>query len=162
MGLPLLIALVGEKAAVPAILAMLTDMVLIQTPTMALLEVARNRDGHPLATAGKVLKGFAANPLVLAVAVAAAVAATEIPVPVTVDAFTRILGQAAGPCALFAIGAKLAGQPVGRPVQRGRADDRGQAAPPSRRRLGQHGVAVRHGCGTRDDRRAAGGPADRR
>lgn len=112
MGLPLLIALVGEKAAVPAILAMLTDMVLIQTPTMALLEIARNRDGHPLATAGKVLRGFASNPLVLAVAVAAAVAALQVHVPVPVDAFTKILGQAAGPCALFAIGAKLAGQPV--------------------------------------------------
>ena len=110
MGLPLLIALVGEKATVPAILAMLTDMVLMQTPTMALLEVARNREGHPLATAGKVLRGFATNPLVLAVAVSVAVAATEIPVPAAVDAFTRILGQAAGPCALFAIGAKLAGR----------------------------------------------------
>ena len=112
MGLPLMIALVGEKAAVPAILAMLTDMVLVQTPTMALLEIARNREGHPLATASKVLRGFASNPLVLALAVAATVAALQVPVPEPVDAFTRILGQAAGPCALFAIGAKLASQPV--------------------------------------------------
>ena len=112
MGLPLMIALVGEKAAVPAILAMLTDMVLVQTPTMALLEIARNRHGHPLATAGKVLRGFASNPLVLALAVAATVAGLAGSGPGTGRCLHRILGQAAGPCALFAIGAKLAGQPV--------------------------------------------------
>lgn len=112
MGLPMLIALFGEKAAVPAVLAMLTDMVLVQTPTMALLEVARNRHGHPVAVAWKVIKGFAANPLVLAVAAGGAVAALRIELPVPVESFTGLLGRAAGPCALFAIGAKLAGQPV--------------------------------------------------
>ena len=63
MGLPLLIALYGEAATVPAVLAMLTDMVLVQTPTMALLEVAKSRGGgDPAAVAGKVLKGFLTNP----------------------------------------------------------------------------------------------------
>jgi len=112
MGLPLLIALFGERATVPAVLAMLTDMVLVQTPTMALLEVARSRHGHPLAVVWKVLKGFASNPLVLAVAAGGAVAALRIELPAPVDSFTELLGRAAGPCALFAIGAKLAGQPV--------------------------------------------------
>lgn len=112
MGLPMLIALFGEQATVPAVLAMLTDMVLVQTPTMALLEVARNRDGHPLSTAWKVIKGFAANPLVLAVVAGGAVAAFRLELPAPVNAFTELLGRAAGPCALFAIGAKLAGQPV--------------------------------------------------
>lgn len=112
MGLPLLIALFGDQATVPAVLAMLTDMVLVQTPTMALLEVARSRDGHPLAVAWKVIKGFAANPLVLAVAAGGVVAALKVTLPVPVDSFTEILGRSAGPCALFAIGAKLAGQPV--------------------------------------------------
>lgn len=112
MGLPLMIALFGDAATIPAVLAMLTDMVLVQTPTMALLEVAQNRDGKPGAVAGKVLKGFAANPLVLAVAAGAVVAAARLPLPAPVNAFTEILGRAAGPCALFAIGAKLAGQPV--------------------------------------------------
>lgn len=112
MGLPLLIALVGEQAAVPAVLAMVTDMILIQTPTMALLEIARNRGGHPVATMWKVLKGFATNPLVLAIIAGVTTAGASIPLPAPVNAFTEILGQAAGPCALFAIGAKLAGQPV--------------------------------------------------
>lgn len=112
MGLPLLIALFGDQATVPAVLAMLTDMILVQTPTMALLEVARNRDGHPAATAWKVLKGFASNPLVLAVVAGGLVAALKVPLPVPVNSFTEILGRSAGPCALFAIGAKLAGQPV--------------------------------------------------
>lgn len=112
MGLPMLIALFGEQAAVPAVLAMLTDMVLVQTPTMALLEVARNREGRPLAVAWKVIKGFAANPMVLAVTAGGAVTALRIELPVPVDSFTELLGRAAGPCALFAIGAKLAGQPV--------------------------------------------------
>jgi len=112
MGLPMLIALFGDKAAVPAVLAMLTDMVLVQTPTMALLEVARNRHGHPVAVAWKVIKGFVANPLVLAVTAGGAVAAFRVDLPAPVNAFTELLGRSAGPCALFAIGAKLAGQPV--------------------------------------------------
>jgi malonate transporter and related proteins len=134
MGLPLLIALAGEKAAVPAILAMLTDMVLVQTPTMALLELARNRKGQPLATAARVLRGFVRNPLVLAVAVAATVAGLAIPVPDAVTSFTGLLGQAAGPCALFAIGAKLAGQPV--------ADRFGEVAFMSLGKLIAHPIAV--------------------
>ena len=112
MGLPLTIALFGDAATVPAVLAMLTDMILVQTPTMALLEVAQNRGGNPAAVAGKVLKGVATNPLVLAVMAGALVAAAKLPLPVPVNSFTEILGRAAGPCALFAIGAKLAGQPV--------------------------------------------------
>ncbi len=112
MGLPLMIALFGDAATVPAVLAMLTDMVLVQTPTMALLEVAQSRGGHPAAVAGKVLRGFAANPLVLAVVAGGLVAAAKLPLPAPINAFTEILGRAAGPCALFAIGAKLAGQPV--------------------------------------------------
>ena len=40
MGLPLTIALFGDVATIPAVLAMLTDMVLVQTPTMALLELS--------------------------------------------------------------------------------------------------------------------------
>lgn len=134
MGLPLLIALAGEKAAIPAILAMLTDMVLVQTPTMALLELARNRKGAPLATAGRVLRGFLLNPLVLAVAVATTVAGFAIPVPSAVSSFTQLLGQAAGPCALFAIGAKLAGQPV--------ADRFGEVAMMTMGKLAAHPVAV--------------------
>lgn len=112
MGIPLLIALIGEKAAVPAVLAMLTNQILLQTPTIALLEYARNRQGHPLITAGKVLKGFILNPLVLSAALAAAVAWSGVTVPSAVDSFTGFLGRAAGPCALFSIGAKLAGRPV--------------------------------------------------
>lgn len=112
MGLPLLIALFGDQATVPAVLAMLTDMVLVQTPTMALLEVARSRHGHPAAVAWKVIKGFATNPLVLAVAAGGVVTAFHLSLPVPVDSFTELLGRSAGPCALFAIGAKLAGQPV--------------------------------------------------
>jgi predicted permease len=112
MGLPMLIALFGEPATVPAVLAMLTDMVLVQTPTMALLEVARNREGHPITVTWKVIKGFATNPLVLAVAAGGVVAAFRLELPAPVNAFTDLLGRAAGPCALFAIGAKLAGQPV--------------------------------------------------
>jgi len=113
MGLPLLIALYGEAATVPAVLAMLTDMVLVQTPTMALLEVAKSRGGgDPAAVAGKVLKGFLTNPLVLSVVAGGLVAALALPLPAPVGYFTEILGRAAGPAALFGIGAKLAGQPV--------------------------------------------------
>jgi malonate transporter and related proteins len=71
---------------------------------------------------------------VLAVAVAATVAGLAIPVPDAVTSFTGLLGQAAGPCALFAIGAKLAGQPV--------ADRFGEVAFMSLGKLIAHPIAV--------------------
>ena len=86
--------------------------VLVQVPTMALLEVSKARGGAPLAAAAKVLKGFVRIPVVLAVAVGAAVAGLGLPVPDALAFFTELLGRTAGPVALFAIGASLAGRRV--------------------------------------------------
>lgn len=112
MGMPLMLALYGEGAAALAVLAMLIDLVLVQVPTMALLEVSKARGGAPLAAAAKVLKGFTRIPVVLAVAAGAVVAGLGLPVPDALAFFTELLGRTAGPVALFAIGASLAGRRV--------------------------------------------------
>jgi malonate transporter len=52
------------------------------------------------------------NPLMIAIFAGALVSATGRGLPTPVANFTDLLGGAAGPCALFALGATLAGQQI--------------------------------------------------
>ena len=53
---------------------------------------------------------LARNPLIVAIFAGAFFSATGLGLPTPVENFTDLLGGAAGPCALFALGATLAGQ----------------------------------------------------
>ncbi len=110
MGIPLMFSLYGEAGAAFAVLAMLTDTLLVQVPTLALLEVAKARGGRPVDAVLGVLKGFVRIPVVTGVALAAAVAASGTAPPAALAFFADMLGRTAGPVALFAIGASLAGR----------------------------------------------------
>ena len=52
------------------------------------------------------------NPIIVAIFAGALFSATGLGLPTPIEAFTDLLGGAAGPCALFALGATLAGFPV--------------------------------------------------
>lgn len=112
MGIPLMFSLYGETGAALAVLAMLCDTLLIQVPTLAFLELAKAKGGNPAKAALGVLKGFAKIPVVTGVALAVAVVALGLRVPAAVTFFTDLLGRTAGPVALFAIGASLAGRRI--------------------------------------------------
>ena len=110
VGVPLIVALLGEEAMAPIVLAMLVDMFLIQAPSMALLEVDRHRGTPPGTLAWKVLRGFVVNPFVVSIAAGTAFSAAGLGLPGAIDSLIRLLGLAAGPAALFALGAALAGR----------------------------------------------------
>ena len=109
LGVPLAIELGGGIAA-PMILAVMADIFVIIALSIALLELDR-RDAGAGAGAGSVIvtvvSGLARSPLVLSIAAGLAWSLAGPPLPGVADTFTRILGGAAGPCALFAIGASL-------------------------------------------------------
>jgi predicted permease len=116
LGMPLVIEL-GRDYVPSMILAMICDIFLVITLAIALLELDRRR--HTAGGArglGPVLRtvslGLVRSPLVMAIALGLGWALAAPAMPSVLDNFTRILGAAAGPCALFAIGASLGDRPI--------------------------------------------------
>lgn len=108
MGVPLLVALLGPKAAGPAIVTILVDMVMTTSLCIALSRL----DGHDAASAGRAvknaLKGVAANPMPWSILLGALVSALQMELPKPVQQTVGLLADAASPVALFTIGAVLA------------------------------------------------------
>jgi len=94
MGLPMIVALVGERAAGPVILATATDLVVVSSIGLGLVG-----GGSP--------RRLLANPFLNAMLLGGVFSAFDWTLPSPVNEFVRLLGTAAGPCALFAIGLSL-------------------------------------------------------
>jgi malonate transporter len=114
LGLPL-IALLGDDSRLPAmVMAVICDILVVIVGTIVLFELARDGDaamplGRRLRAA---LSGLVRTPLILGIAAGLLASATELRLPVALETFVRLLASAAGPCALFAIGASLGGRTV--------------------------------------------------
>lgn len=118
MGIPLAITAWGEAAALPAIVATIVNTAVIPGISIALVETERGRADGLVGVLGKVGRALAINPILVAPVLGLAWAATGLALPTPADTFARILGAAAAPCALFAIGLFL----VGKPQSEGRAE----------------------------------------
>ena len=108
MGVPLLVALLGPRAAGPLILTMLIDMVITTSLCIGLSRL----DGAGAQGAGKAaknaLRAAAANPLAWSILLGAAASAISLELPKPVMQVVGMLADAASPVALFTIGAVLA------------------------------------------------------
>ena len=108
MGVPLLVALLGPKAAGPAIVTILVDMVITTSLCIAISRLD-GADEHGAAKAVKnALKSVAANPLPWAIMLGAVSSAISLELPKPVMQTLGMLADAASPVALFTIGAVLA------------------------------------------------------
>jgi malonate transporter and related proteins len=127
LGLPLLAQLGGQSGALGAIgvramiTAIIVDIFLVILISIVLFEMDRGRraarsDGAaPLSRLAALRLGLAAlvrSPLILGIAAGLVASLVELELPPVADSFTSLLAAAAGPCALFAIGASLGGRPV--------------------------------------------------
>jgi predicted permease len=110
MGLPVVQAASGRAATVPMAVCLTMDMLFLMPLTMVLVSIGQGNGGNWRKALGTAVGGLFTNPMVLGILLGAAVSAVGMPMPVAVRTFTALLGAAAGPCALFAIGATLAGQ----------------------------------------------------
>lgn len=118
MGIPLALTAFGQAAALPAIVATVINTALVVAVAVFLIEFGTKGGGNKLRVLGNVLSAMARNPMLIAPALGLCWAASGLALPVPVDTFTGILGAAAGPCALFAIGLFM----VGKPRSEGRAE----------------------------------------
>jgi hypothetical protein len=113
MGVPLLVALLGDAAAGPVIGAIVIDLLVTSTLCLALAqaESAREGDGdsqrRAVHAAWIALRGALSNPLPWSIVAGAAFAATHRELPGPLTEIVRMLGESATPVALFTIGAVL-------------------------------------------------------
>ena len=118
MGVPLLVAMLGERAAGPVIGIVLVD--LIFTSTLCLVVAQHHEDAAPGAsraddtpdpgwavTTLRSVRGALTNPLPWAIAAGALLAASGRQLPAPVAQVVKMLGDSATPVALFTIGTVL-------------------------------------------------------
>ncbi len=107
LGVPLLTVLLGPEAAGPILMVLAIDLIVFSS--LITLIITGAREGHLSPRIIKVLAfGLVKNPMIVSMAAGLAVSSAGLSLPVPVEEFMTILGAAATPCALFAIGASLA------------------------------------------------------
>lgn len=110
MGIPLCAAAFGPQGILPATLAVCIGGAGMMTVSIIVIEFARNRGATVGATVGRAAFAVVRSPILQAVALGMLFAALDLPVPAPIARFLELLGTAAGPCALFAIGHFMADQ----------------------------------------------------
>ncbi len=120
MGVPLLLALLGEhRAAIPAIVAITVDLVFSSTIGIALSRVGSSGQHGVQRALKHALKGVAANPLPWAILLGGLSSGTGLTFSKPVMQTINLLADAASPTALFTIGAILARAQANAPIHHG-------------------------------------------
>jgi predicted permease len=107
-----LLGQLGEHLLPIVTVAIITDNIVLIALTIAILEMQRNQRGGMLGSIGTASRSVLVSPLLGSILLGLAFSAATLKLPQSVDTFTRMLSGAAGPCALFAIGAALGNKPL--------------------------------------------------
>lgn len=118
LGVPMLALLMGDEALKAVLLVLAVDLFVFGSLIVILITGARDGRVSPaiLKTVGG---GLIRNPMIVAIGLGFLWSATGVPVPVPMKSFLDLLGGAATPGALFAIGASLASKSTERMVVAG-------------------------------------------
>ncbi|KIN75328.1 Malonate transporter [Sulfitobacter noctilucae] len=107
LGVPMLTLLLGAEAIGPIVLALAIDLIVFSSLIVILITGAR--DGQvSLRMIRSIGVGLLKNPMIVAISLGFIWSGLNIPIPVPLNDFLALLGGAATPGALFAIGASLA------------------------------------------------------
>lgn len=107
LGVPMLVVLLGVQAAGPVLMVLTIDMIVFSSLVTMLITGAR-QGRVSAALLGALAMGLLRNPMIVSMVAGLAWSGLHLPIPAPLDEFTQILGAAATPGALFAIGASLA------------------------------------------------------
>lgn len=109
LGVPMLVVLMGPAAAGPVLMILAIDLIVFSS--LIVIIITASRDGRmSLKIFRSIAIGLVKNPMIVSMVAGLFVSAAGIRLPAPVDEFMALLGAAATPCALFAIGASLAGK----------------------------------------------------
>jgi predicted permease len=108
MGVPLLVALLGQAAAGPSIVTIVVDMVITTSLCLALSQMDAADEHGPAVVVRKALLGMLKNPMPWAISLGGVFSWQQLELAAPVAKTVSLLGDAASPVALFTIGAVLA------------------------------------------------------
>ena len=107
LGVPMLTLLLGAEAVGPVILVLAVDLIFFGS--LIVILITGSRDGRmSIGVLRTVALGLLKNPMIVSITLGLLWSALSIPIPAPVGEFLTLLGAAATPGALFAIGASLA------------------------------------------------------
>jgi predicted permease len=107
IGIPMLGSLLGHEAVGVIVLLIFVDMTVFATLVVILVSLGQHGQ-VTRASGATVLRGLVKNPMIISIVLGVAWSATRLPMPEPAARFFDILGAAATPGALFAIGCSLA------------------------------------------------------
>ena len=119
IGFPLAATILGPASLAPTLVATIITVCVLFAVALILIEIgvqSERRPGHMMA---KVARSLATNPLLVAPLVGGLFLAFAIPLPAPLDKFLSLLGGAASPCALVALGLFIAEKREGAPPSAG-------------------------------------------
>ena len=108
MGFPLALVALGPAALAPTTIATILTVCLVFAGAIVLIEAGLRAGPGGARLVGAVARALARNPLLLAPLAGALLAASGLAVPAPAETFLKLLGGAASPCALVALGLFLA------------------------------------------------------
>ncbi len=109
LGIPMLVLLLGKEAVGPVLLVLAVDL-LVFSSALTLLVTGLREARMSLAIFRVLAVGLLSNPMIVSVLLGILWGMTGWNLPGPVNEFLTLLGAAATPCALFAIGASLVGR----------------------------------------------------
>jgi predicted permease len=107
LGIPMLAVLLGEAAVGPVMMVLAVDLIVFSSLIVILVTGSREGRLSP-AILGTVVLGLVKNPMIVSIVLGLCWSAFRLPLPEPAAMFLVLLGAAATPGALFAIGASLA------------------------------------------------------
>ncbi len=108
MGFPITLAVLGHQALAPTTIASIITVCVVFGIAIVLIEIGLQSEARTLHLAMKVGRSLCRNPLLVAPALGALFPIAGVELPVPAESFLKMLGGAASPCALVALGLFLA------------------------------------------------------
>jgi len=107
LGIPMLVMLLGEAAIAPVMMVLAVDLIVFGS--LIVILITGSRDGRMSAGVLRTVGlGLLKNPMIVSITLGLLWSGLKLPIPAPMNDFLSILGGAATPGALFAIGASLA------------------------------------------------------
>ncbi|NJD20114.1 MAG: AEC family transporter [Gemmatimonadetes bacterium] len=113
LGIPIALPALGPEAALPVFLIIAFHSATFMPLTLALVHLGRGEGISASEQAGVLARALVKDPIVMGIAVGLAANLGSVTLPGALDRIAELLAAAAMPCALFAMGASLAGSPTG-------------------------------------------------
>lgn len=118
LGTPLVLSAFGPQATLPFFLILSFHSVLMFTVVTVVVELGQGGGSELRQLPRRVGQGLVKNPILVALLGGLAFHGLGLTLPRAVDRWAELIGQAAGPCALFSMGASLRAYRIGGAIAR--------------------------------------------